>query len=181
MNSGCKITNHRQWRNCPNAEKHTLFSRKRTHSACQWLVEAVAGLSVQPCPVHARHTARNERARQMLQIFAKLQCFGNVTYQRVSWHAISYRLSREYRVAGKRYLRLLFTSEDRMYANLRVHENRWIWPHDGNTSRDTFNATMPIQKRPSCMSYRECRFFVTREAIRQWVYYRIASLVAKKI
>ena len=33
---------------------------------------------------------------------------------------ISYTLSREYRVARYRYSRLLFTSEDRLCANLRV-------------------------------------------------------------
>ena len=34
----------------------------------------------------------------------------------------SYTLSREYRVVRYRYSRLLFTSEDRLFANLRVHE-----------------------------------------------------------
>ena len=36
--------------------------------------------------------------------------------------AISYTLSREYRVVRNRYSRLLFTSEDRLCANLRVQE-----------------------------------------------------------
>ena len=35
---------------------------------------------------------------------------------------ISYTLSREYRVVRSRYSRLLFTSEDRLCANLRVQE-----------------------------------------------------------
>ena len=35
-------------------------------------------------------------------------------------NSISYTLSREYRVARYRYSRLLFTSEDRLCANLRV-------------------------------------------------------------
>ena len=34
----------------------------------------------------------------------------------------SYTLSREYRVVRIRYPRLLFTSEDRLCANLRVQE-----------------------------------------------------------
>ena len=37
-------------------------------------------------------------------------------------YGISYTLSREYRVARSRYSRLLFTSEDRISANLRVQE-----------------------------------------------------------
>ena len=36
--------------------------------------------------------------------------------------ASSYTLSREYRVVRNRYSRLLFTSEDRLCANLRVQE-----------------------------------------------------------
>ena len=35
---------------------------------------------------------------------------------------ISYTLGREYRVMSNRYSRLLFTSEDRLCANLRVQE-----------------------------------------------------------
>ena len=35
--------------------------------------------------------------------------------------SISYTLGREYRVAENRYLRLLFTCEDRLCANLRVY------------------------------------------------------------
>ena len=52
----------------------------------------------------------------------------------------SYTLSREYRVVRYRYSRLLFTSEDRLFANLRVQEqstnmtSQWqcptfVWRH----------------------------------------------------
>ena len=46
------------------------------------------------------------------------------TLKRYSSHVIlcSYTLSREYRVVRYRYSRLLFTSEDRLCANLRVQE-----------------------------------------------------------
>ena len=48
---------------------------------------------------------------------------------------ISYTLSREYRVAGYRYSRLLFTSEDRLCANLRVQ-----WQLTNMTSQYLFLA-----------------------------------------
>ena len=38
------------------------------------------------------------------------------------WRVISYTLGREYRVVRNRYSRLLFTSEDRLCANLHVQE-----------------------------------------------------------
>ena len=41
---------------------------------------------------------------------------------RVSATMISYTLGREYRVVRNRYSRLLFTSEDRLCANLHVQE-----------------------------------------------------------
>ena len=38
------------------------------------------------------------------------------------WMNVSYTLSREYRMVRNRYSRLLFTSEDRLWANLHVQE-----------------------------------------------------------
>ena len=43
-------------------------------------------------------------------------------------YAISYTLSREYQEAGNQYLWLLFTSEDRICANLLVQEQSTNMP-----------------------------------------------------
>ena len=48
---------------------------------------------------------------------------------------ISYTLNCEYRVVRNWYSRLLFTSEDRLCANLRVQDNRRIWHHNASNPR----------------------------------------------
>ena len=69
---------------------------------------------------------------------------------------ISYTLSREYRVVRNQYSRLLFTSEDRLCANLRVQEQSmnltsqcqhptFAWRHRSNCG----DVTMLGQKRSS--------------------------------
>ena len=49
---------------------------------------------------------------------AKIATISQTTFS----NTFSYTLSREYRVVRNRYSRLLFTSEDRLCANLRVQE-----------------------------------------------------------
>ena len=46
-----------------------------------------------------------------------------------------YTIGREYRVMRKRYSRLLFTSEDRFYVNLRVQEQSTKRRHNASISR----------------------------------------------
>ena len=70
-------------------------------------------------------------------------------------HCFSYTLGREYRVMRNRYSRLLFASEDRLCANLRVQEQStnmtsqcmylaFAWRH-----RSTVVTSWWSQKRPS--------------------------------
>ena len=69
---------------------------------------------------------------------------------------ISYRLSREYRMVRNRYSRLLFTSEDRLCANVREQEqsmnitSQYQYSHVCLTSRiNCGDDTMLSQKIPS--------------------------------
>ena len=84
---------------------------------------------------------------------------------------ISYTLNREYRVAGNRYSRMLFTSEDRFHSNLNVQEQSTnmtsqcmylalAWRHRLNYD----DVTVPSQKM-LCL------------AIRQWFSYVTSSLM----
>ena len=70
------------------------------------------------------------------------------------YYLFSYTLSREYRVVRNRNSRLLYANEDRLCANLRVHE-QWLnatmpVPRDRVTSQiNPGDVTMLSQKRPS--------------------------------
>ena len=64
--------------------------------------------------------------------------------------AVSYTLGRENRVMRNWYSRLLFTSEDRRCANLRVQEQSTNMTSQCVTSQiNCGDVTMPSQKRPS--------------------------------
>ena len=66
---------------------------------------------------------------------------------------ISYTLSHEYRVVSNRYSRLLFTSEDRLCANLCVHNWR-IWRHNACSPR-SHDVTDQLWWRYNAKSDRE--------------------------
>ena len=84
---------------------------------------------------------------------------------------LSYTLSREYRVMRYRYSRLLFTSEDRLCANLRVQEQStnmtsqcqcptFAWRHRSTVKilnqKRLFLATMAKSALDNCFSGKVC-------------------------
>ena len=74
----------------------------------------------------------------------------------------SYTLSREYRVAGYRYSRLLFTSEDRLCANLRVQ-----WQSTNMTSQYQF-LTFAWRHRSILMTSQCCEKMPPLATMAKW-------------
>ena len=66
-------------------------------------------------------------------------------------NSFSYTLGREYRVIRKRYSRLLFTSKDRLCANLRVQEQSTNMTRNASISRSR-DVTDPLWWRHNAKS-----------------------------
>ena len=54
--------------------------------------------------------------------------------------------AREYRVAGNRYSRFLFTSEDRLCANLRMQE-QLLWRHMAKSEKPVLGENGEMSNR----------------------------------